>query len=358
VAIDQTRIPSLDGLRAISIGLVVLAHARDTPGFPNVELPTDAIGMFGVRVFFVISGFLITKLLLKEADQTGRIKLGSFYFRRALRIFPAFYVYLAVLCLLTVLHVVQVTRVDILQAATYTVNYFPWDSQSNLVRHIWSLSNEEQFYLLWPFCVAFFLRSTAMYIAASALLLTPMIRFIVMSLGPPMVLTIDRRFDCIADVLATGCLLAGLSGRLGESEHYLSFLRSRWFYVVPAVTGVFAMSMAHPHIYFLVGQSIVNIGIALCIDRVVRYPEMFAGRILNLAPLRFVGVLSYSLYLWQQLFLGAGTSAWWGLFPLNVVLAFVAAVGSYYLVEKPFLGLRRYSPYFSKKWAMVMMPLK
>jgi len=91
------RIPSLDGLRAIAVSLVIACHFGNDFGVPDVF----NLGDLGVRIFFVISGFLITGLLLKEIDRTGKIGLTSFYFRRTLRIFPAFYFYMGVMLLLS-----------------------------------------------------------------------------------------------------------------------------------------------------------------------------------------------------------------------------------------------------------------
>jgi len=99
---QDRRIPSLDGLRAVSIALVVLAHLSGTSGFalPGSFASILALGELGVRVFFVISGFLITKLLLEEAERTGRISLLRFYLRRTFRIFPPYYAFILVLIVL------------------------------------------------------------------------------------------------------------------------------------------------------------------------------------------------------------------------------------------------------------------
>src|SRR6516165_8010445 len=93
----ETRIPSLDGLRAISITLVLIAHLAGTRNFPLSEAAGNfwGLGEFGVRVFFVISGFLITGLLMDELADEGHIRLGRFYLRRRLRIFPPYYMLLA-----------------------------------------------------------------------------------------------------------------------------------------------------------------------------------------------------------------------------------------------------------------------
>jgi peptidoglycan/LPS O-acetylase OafA/YrhL len=146
------RLPSLDGLRAISIILVLLGHAGGPRGFQRINLQIGDYAHLGVVVFFVISGFLITSLLMHEYDTTRRISLRLFYARRTLRIFPASYFYLCVICLLSASNFIHLRGVDIWHAFTYTVNFFP--GRSWQVGHLWSLSVEEQFYLLWPFAFA------------------------------------------------------------------------------------------------------------------------------------------------------------------------------------------------------------
>src|SRR5437868_1936649 len=157
------RIRSLDGLRAISILMVIFGHAGQTipyhiDHFLAYKLITDAT--LGVRIFFVISGFLITKLLLIEKEKTGDISIRNFYARRVIRIFPVFYLYILVLLLLKWFFKPNVFEDYnlILFAGLYLWNYkhlfyqspFPNDPAFHIVGHFWSLSMEEQFYLLWP----------------------------------------------------------------------------------------------------------------------------------------------------------------------------------------------------------------
>jgi len=140
------RIPSLDGVRAISITLVVMCHLAN---WKHISLPFPTIyGSLGVRIFFVLSGFLITKLLLREHERTETISLRDFYIRRAYRIFPAAAVYLLVI---TIIYWHQLRWYSIAASALYVMNmqsYPPW-----MLGHLWSLSIEEQFYLLWPFAL-------------------------------------------------------------------------------------------------------------------------------------------------------------------------------------------------------------
>ncbi|MGA8273903.1 MAG: acyltransferase [Candidatus Sulfotelmatobacter sp.] len=135
------RIPSLDGLRAISISMVLAAHFAREGFAPEFLGPYAGVG---VRVFFVISGYLITALLLKEHDQTFSINLRRFYVRRAYRIFPAALFFMAIMF---VVYWRNLRWYQMTAALLYVVNYFPrpW-----VLGHLWSLSVEEQFYLLWP----------------------------------------------------------------------------------------------------------------------------------------------------------------------------------------------------------------
>jgi peptidoglycan/LPS O-acetylase OafA/YrhL len=129
--------------------MVLLAHPPEHAAFRCPRPPAAcSAGELGVHVFFVISGFLITGLLMEELALSGRISLSRFYLRRTLRIFPAYYAYLAIAFLAAVAGWVQLAPHDLMHGLSYTSNYYP--SRSWFLGHTWSLSVEEQFYLLWP----------------------------------------------------------------------------------------------------------------------------------------------------------------------------------------------------------------
>ncbi len=336
------QIPSLNGLRAISILLVILAHLSGTAGFP---IPAGwlyqwfgNLGFLGVKVFFVISGFLISSLLIKEWNKHGRISLAGFYYRRTLRIFPASYAYVAVISLAAAAGFVALRQNDILHALTYTVNYHR--PRSWWVGHLWSLAVEEQFYLLWPGALAFFGLRKGFMGAAAFLAAAPLIRVGTALFLPAQHLSIGESFQTVADALATGCVLAGLWPRLSTHQAYMKFLLSRAFTLVPITLFAVHWLSRYPKFGYPVGESILNVCIALVIHRYVLMPRSPIGRFLNSPPLDFIGVLSYSLYLWQQPFLNRSSPHWTAAFPQNVILVGLCALLSYYLVEKPFLGLR------------------
>jgi peptidoglycan/LPS O-acetylase OafA/YrhL len=144
--------------------------------------------------------------------------------------------------------------------------------------------------------------------------------------------------------------------RIGAIGWYRSFQASRFFWIVAlslvlAGDGVYLVS---PATFYIVGQSIASVGTALCIDWCIRNSGTKAGHLLNWRPVVYVGTLSYSLYLWQNVFFNHDWLAWPASFPINLVFASGMAMLSYYLVEKPFLRLRKSA---APRRAMTSAPL-
>ncbi len=331
------RIAALDGLRAISILLVVGAHCCGT-GLLPVNPCSHVAADLGVRSFFVISGFLITTLLMRELEQRGRLDLRRFFKRRCLRIFPAFYGYLAVLALLAVAGVVALDARDLLSAATYTMNFHserPW-----LVGHLWSLAVEEQFYLLWPVVIVLLGLRRAAVVALAAIACAPLLRVAAWYLLPSTRALTDQAFPFVFDSLAVGCCLAIGRDRLERSPRYRAWQESRWF--LPSCIGSLACLFAtRPWFALGVATTIANISIALCIHWTVTHARHVGPRILETRGLVWLGALSYSLYLWQQPFLNRHVASPWTAFPLNLGLAVSAAAIWYYAAERRLIAMRK-----------------
>jgi peptidoglycan/LPS O-acetylase OafA/YrhL len=338
VAKEHLRIPSLDGLRAISIGLVLLGHLVPTlhlPWPPGVLAAFDISGL-GVRVFFVISGFLITQLLLDERARTGGISLMRFYFRRTMRIFPPYYAYLLVIVALRFFGAVDTAPAHIVHAATYTTNYA---TSSWNVGHAWSLSVEEQFYLIWPALMILLGPKRWMWGAATVLIASPLLRVLVPSNF--------HRLDLVADSLAVGCVLAGIRGQLLANETLTRRLRPGWLFIgALATVTLLDLVSTRPSVvptwmFKLVFVSAQNVLIAFIVHWSIQHHESAIGRVLNSAPLTFIGVTSYSIYIWQQPFLNHLIQTPFTTFPLSLAAGFACAVASYYWIEKPSLALRK-----------------
>lgn len=340
------RIPSLDGLRAVSIVMVLLSHSSATVMNPRASnlLGWIGTGSFGVSIFFVISGFLITTLLADEQRTMRSINLGNFYIRRAFRIFPAFYVYWLFVLTLTLIGYLHVSQIDLLTSAVYIWNYVHRNVDTWFLGHTWSLSVEEQFYLLWPFILRVAKTDRAKWTALSVIFVSPLLRVTSYFCFPSSRPLIGMMLPTRADSLMIGSLLALL---VQNETNRAVVKRVTQSTLIPAVMlGFLAIdaifSRRFKGAYILpIGYSLENLVIAGFVAHVVYGEQTWVGKFLNHRAVVHLGTISYSLYLWQQMFLTPKNTTFTGTFPLNVLCAIVAAELSYYLIEKPFLNLRR-----------------
>ena len=334
----DNRLPSLDGLRAFSILLVCIGHIAGTVGAPEILLPFHNLGNFGVKIFFVISGFLITYLLLIEHEKNKHINLKKFYIRRTFRLFPAFYFYILCIAAANYIGWIELWEGDLFHAATYTMNYH--HERNWWLNHAWSLAVEEQFYLLWPFLLLMIGKLKARTIAIVVICIVPFMRAL-MWLGfdaSPSAMT--REFQAVADALATGCVLAYLyKGGLKTPRWF----KRIFFYAIPLAMFVIPLIMMkiNPTLFYIAGQSAVNLCAAAMIWRFMHIREGLPYRLLNCPLAIWLGALSYSLYLWQEPFLNSWVQEWYASWPLNILLSFGFAVFSFYAIEKPFLKMRK-----------------
>jgi peptidoglycan/LPS O-acetylase OafA/YrhL len=336
----MNRIPSLDGLRAISILMVVIGHLAESEF--RSQTAADVAAAFanlGVRIFFVISGYLITKLLLNEESRTGGLNLRAFYTRRAYRILPAATFFMVAVF---VIFRHQLHWYDVAAAVLYLTNYdyaSPW-----FLKHLWSLSVEEQFYLLWPSILKkWILPRQRTHILLAVIAFAPIYRVLCHLLqlrGHA-----DGSFPAVSDVLAIGCLLAIFESRLLRISPRLKALQLPpsmlltglmilALLCVPVYWGMHGLHLTLPLLFLL--WPVMHLSIAGLLLRAVQSP----GWILNSRPAVWLGKISYSLYLWQQLFVyGKHVNPWYG-----TVLALGMANLSYYVVERSALRLREKRP--------------
>jgi len=315
----MNRIPSLDGVRALAILLVMWGHWAEVRFHSSIA---GAYASLGRRIFFVLSGYLITMLLMKEIDKTSTIRLRRFYLRRAYRILPAAIVFMVVVFAIF-WH--ELRWYHMAAAAFYVVNYdyaHPW-----YLGHLWSLSVQEQFYFLWPGVLRKWGRHRVR-IVVGAIVAAPVFRVLCHLAG--LRGRTDEAFPVVADILAIGCLLALFSKRLPTIRAGWAALMLIPVLLVPVYMG--ALRFHTTAVLLLVLWPLLHFSIAGLLLYVVQRPF----RILNVQPMVWLGQLSYGLYLWQQLFaFGERPRPWY--FPLFAV---GLAAASYYLLEQPMIRLR------------------
>jgi len=329
------RIGGLDGLRAISIALVFISHLYWSKQYPALGfLWRFQLGDLGVRIFFVISGFIITHLLLAEMQRTGTVSLWQFYIRRSLRIFPAYYLFLACIAAASAWGTLAADAMSLARSAFYVSNYFPRPAE---LAHTWSLSVEEQFYLLWP-AVLLLLGTRRAGIAATVL----MVGAVAIRTAHSLPLSDETnvfwvRFETGGDAIAMGCLLALGREQLWRTAAYRALCTSAGTAAAACAVLLLATTHRWPWLWNSLGITLMNACIVVLLDGCMRARGDWRDKWLNARPIASLGVWSYSLYLWQQLFLtGASTLP----FAARMALTFTAALLSYYMVERPLVRWR------------------
>jgi peptidoglycan/LPS O-acetylase OafA/YrhL len=366
----KEQIPSLDGLRAVAVGFVFLSHMQlvFVPGFTTAvtiglltvggQQLTFAQGGFGVTVFFFLSGFLITTLLRIEHERTGRISLRDFYLRRVLRIFPPLYIALLGGIAATALGLVRgwpLTVQGVLSQALYLNNYYQIAAYPHFGAAagswvLWSLAIEEHFYLLFPLALLGLLRAGRSRTSIAAILLG--VCALVLAWRLVLVfqfnVIVDRTYmgtDTRIDSLLFGCVL-GLVENPVLDRSVISDRTWRGLLLPLGLVGIAATwFLGGVHVQETVRYTVQGLCLIPVFVCAVRHPDWVWFRPLNWAWVRFVGVVSYVVYLVHdtvligvQQHLHARTLVQ-GVVALAIVLVIAAAVRE--LVEKPCARLRR-----------------
>ena len=338
--------PSLDGVRAVAVLLVMVGH-----------LGLVYAGGLGVDIFFVLSGYLITAILVSEFSATGQVSLKKFYARRALRILPGVILLLIVLNIFVTISQpsdqAATLRWDSLGALFYIANWLrAFGRDLGILGHLWSLSIEEQFYLLWPITLGFFLSrklstNQIILVVALAVILVNLDRFYLYH-GIQSFNRIYNGLDTRADALLIGCALGlsgyplfsrrivvGLLGLIGAAFVGCVLFRG---YPVPADFQVpFGLT---------IGGTLFALGVVFALAAILSNRESIFAKVLRLPPLVWAGRLSYGLYLWHYpVFTFVGV--WFPemqsapIMALKVFATFLSATISYYSLERPCLKLKK-----------------
>jgi len=316
-------------------------------------------GSLGVLCFFVISGFLITWLMLVESDRSGRISLKNFYIRRVLRIFPVFYTFLLTVAVLQYFTPWAQNWMDWLGCLTFTQNFI--DSRDP-TGHLWSLSVEEQFYLLWPVTLVYLLKHGAsnrriLTFLTFPVLVAPVCRALGYHPATARWLPFlaGRSFFSYFDLLAVGCACAfclaeerktGFLKNVFHTHRRTILFMGMALVIIPQVLDKFrAAHLVLRILTVTIFPSSEALGFALLMLQSVFLPGWGIYRVLNWRLVCQIGILSYSIYIWQQLFWTAPQEygmgrVWWLSFPVWLVPVFVVSAVSYYGLERPILKLR------------------
>ena len=342
----KAHIPGLDGLRGLAVVGVVAYH---------LEAPFATGGFLGVDLFMVLSGFLITRLLLAELEDTGRIDVGAFWVRRAKRLLPAALAFCVITAGLAgwLFRSGQLlsTRWDAIASVFYVANwrfvlaeqsYFDLFAEPSPFRHLWSLAIEEQFYVLWPLVVFAFRRSRAalLFVSIAIALTSVCAMYVFSNAADP-----SRAYygtDTRVQTLVVGCILAIL---LHRRDTRTSPADRTWpaLFAVPIaglVVLAFVVASGESQWMYRGGFAVFAVLASLLVASVVILPGRGPNRLFELPPVRWVGMISYSLYLWHWpaiVFLTAPRVGFDGVWLLSLrILAMVGAAWlSFRFIESP-----------------------
>jgi peptidoglycan/LPS O-acetylase OafA/YrhL len=317
--------------------MVVFDHFNDLYNgyFKNMAY----LGSLGVNVFFVISGFLITTLCIKEKALSGTISLKNFYIRRVFRILPVAYLYVVVITIVNFAFHLHMSLMSFIAAIFFLANisYFRKTQFDWNLAHYWSLSVEEQFYLLFPVLI----KKRFKFFVCIVLLIPFAIPFISYLQMVIPILNFELLSSAIRYLnkfqgIAIGCLFSILT-----FKGYLKFGKFNLVVTIISILMIFYIgydSTENLHASFF--NLIVSIFTGFIVINNVSYKNNLVYEFLNLKVLSWIGILSYSIYIWQQMFLSNDSRFPLSKYPVNLLFIIVVPILSYYFYEQYFLKLK------------------
>jgi peptidoglycan/LPS O-acetylase OafA/YrhL len=349
-------IKGFDGLRCYSILLVVITHLGVANNFKEGSYLREHVfyffsGSAGVNIFFAISGFLITTLILNEISQTGKLNVKYFFFRRFLRLLPPIIPFYIALFIFMKLGYVRNTTIGILASVFYLFNFVPKAkiAFSTELSHTWSLAVEEQFYILWAFVFSYF-NENKRYLIIFFLLTLCIIGYIILPSIPVIIKGQQYQLEEVFFIIrwtipAIAPILLGSLFAILNFNNYKN-IRIRFSGLKPGIVSL--VVFLSPFYLYDSLMPLVKIfhGLGATLILLWIHNNQNSGiiKVLEWSPIKYIGIISYGLYIWQGFFVRSGPNAtpkiWVHEFPYNVILAFIVAILSYELFEKKVLRLK------------------
>lgn len=349
------KIKGFDGIRALAVISVVLTHLHlwvklKEHGYLAESVVPLVSGTTGVQAFFILSGFLITLLLIREHAAFGRISLKNFIIRRSLRIFPLYILFLLLATIINAVGSHVTTWQSLSYAYFYAYNFVPKEIYTSFLGHTWSLAVEEHFYLVWP------LTFLILYSRNRLLILLSLMTFIMGSVAIHVLLVKSgisqhyfvHRWSFVAGYnIAAGCLAALIIESGNNADKYKALFSRPVFFLLGIL--LYANSVYIDNNSWLynnvLNAYLRSAGITFMLIWLYLNQQSIHVKILEYPPLKYIGVISYGIYMYQGFFLATGPhrnpeSSWPLDQSIGIVLLILAAPLSYHYFEKPFLRLK------------------
>ncbi len=340
-------IKGYDSLRAVSIILVLSSHLGLYALLPQYDYIQERIwpiisGTTGVQIFFTLSGFLITKILIAEKGKYNSIDFKNFYIRRFLRLLPPLVIFYVAILFLMNAHQIASTKIGFLYSIFYLYNFVPKTYYTSELGHTWSLALEEQFYIIWPILIHFIQKKKMLLRIITLMIILCFVSYYVLDYFKMNDNYYMMRFfiPAVAPILIGSYFSILLQSNLEKWKNFFHenkkiFIYSILLFIFPLYGFAFLLKFA------FIFQSI---GIGLFLSWIFFNQESRTTTVLNKPILNFIGKISYGIYVYQGLFLTTGPSGelWIQQFPQNILLTVGIAILSYFLLEQPILKMKKH----------------
>lgn len=335
-------IKGFDTLRAFSIILVVVSHLLPSGyEFYKTRLWIVVSGTTGVQVFFTLSGFLITTLLLKEILKTGKINFKNFFARRFIRLLPPLILFYVLIGFFMIEGSITDTWVGFLFSVFYAYNFVHHDYYTAELAHTWSLAVEEQFYVTWPFVLGFLKKFNKISVVTFFFLtLCVFAHLFFPELEVSKSYHTDRWFVPAAAPIIVGSYFAVLN-HFYEAKWKEKMTKNYWSILLGA--GLFVYPLYSLEVLLKLAPIVQSVGVSIVLLWLFYNQESRITRIIDNRLFRYLGQISYGVYVYQGFFLRTGPGGELVIqhYPLNILLVLTLAILSYEFYEKPILKLKR-----------------